>query len=551
VTRQKPKRDRRGSTSFLGIYSSVGGTILGPYQVLEQIGHGGMGQVYKARDLRLDRTVALKFLPPWKRGDSRDRRQLTQEAKCASALNHSNIVTVYEIAEHDGVNFIVMEYVAGDMLEGLIPPGGLPVEQAVHYALQIAAALAAAHAAGILHGDLKPRNIMVTDQGRVKLLDFGLAKVLTSWADDHDAGEPSDRFGTTIWLAPEQLAEPPARPDQRSEIFSFGLILHQMLSGGHPFGPGERSQIVSAVLNKDPKALTPEVPASLAAIVQRCLKNKIDVRFQSMQDVLTALKSCWELETGTDALRFRRPPPRTPTTDGELGDLVALTRQITYLNVARSRQALKKIANHLAAGVSAAGREALSMALKEVILTVEPDNDGAPPAVRRVRRLTLEVLKMSANGNLSAYFNEDELEQVDLYGMNFASAQLTGVSFNGCFVMEADFRGSDLAQSSFAGTAMRNANFTDATLTGADLTGADWFNAVGLTECQMASVLQDTVRECPPDVEAMHRFLAIRYKFPFESWQAPVQEQLRAAWNEYLRPRGLRDLVAGWRQTTR
>ena len=150
-----------------------------------------MGQVYKARDLRLDRTVALKFLPPWKRGVSRDRRQLTEEAKCASALNHANIVTIYEIAEYRRVNFIVMEYVVGDTLERVIPSGGLPVEQAVDYALQISAALAAAHAAGILHGDLKPRNIMVTDQGRVKLLDFGLAKALTSWVGDQNEGDRS------------------------------------------------------------------------------------------------------------------------------------------------------------------------------------------------------------------------------------------------------------------------------------------------------------------------------------------------------------------------
>ena len=191
---------------LLGIYSSVGETVLGQYQVIEQIGHGGMGQVYKAQDLRLSRTVALKFLPPWKRGDPKDRERLTREAKYASTLNHPNIVTIHDIAECDGVNFIVMEYVSGETLDRVIPPGGMPPDQMLEYATQIADALSAAHRAGILHGDLKPRNIMVSDSGRVKLLDFGLAKELTSW-DKGALAAKAERFGTAIWLAPEQLAD--------------------------------------------------------------------------------------------------------------------------------------------------------------------------------------------------------------------------------------------------------------------------------------------------------------------------------------------------------
>ena len=142
---EDPPKPGSPLAGFLGIYSSVGETILGQYQVLEHIGHGGMGQVYKAHDLRLARTVALKFLPPWKRGDPTDRNRLTREAKYASALNHPNIVTIYDIAEYEGVNFIVMEHVPGETLDRLIAPQGMAVSQALDYAIQIADALTAAH----------------------------------------------------------------------------------------------------------------------------------------------------------------------------------------------------------------------------------------------------------------------------------------------------------------------------------------------------------------------------------------------------------------------
>ena len=160
--------------SLLGIYSSVGSTVLGHYEVHERIGEGGMSLVYRARDTRLKRWVAIKALQPWAMADSGSRERLAQEARSASALNHPNIVTVHEIAEENGVHFIVMEYIAGKTLNRCVPPGGLPVENAVRYAMQITDALAAAHSEGVVHGDIKPLNIMITDRGTLKLLIFGL-----------------------------------------------------------------------------------------------------------------------------------------------------------------------------------------------------------------------------------------------------------------------------------------------------------------------------------------------------------------------------------------
>jgi serine/threonine protein kinase len=515
----------------------VGGTLLGHYQVLEELGHGGMGQVYKGRDLRLDRTVALKFLPPWKRGDPNDRRRLIQEAKCASALNHPNIVTVHEIAEHDGVNFIVMEYVAGDTLERLIPHVGWPIDQTLRYALEIADALAAAHAEGILHGDLKPGNIMVTRQDRIKLLDFGLARELASWPLQSGEEEASERLGTTIWLAPEQLAEPPARLDRRSEIFSFGLIMHQMLSGGHPFGPGERHDIKDAILKKEPGAL-PGTPPPLAAIVGCCLEKKIDDRFPSMTEVLHALRTFSES-------RYR-PHLHSPSEDAEAPQIRDIAAKITFKNVARSREALKTLRRFIEAGASAATRQAINSILKDVILTMDPGVGQVRDAARAVRKQTLEVLTASTGGDLGALFNADELEHLELYGMDFAAAQFAGMRFNGCFLVGSNFRGSNLAGACFEGASIRNVDFAEANLSDADFTDADWFNALNLTESQIRGVSMHTLQACPADEQAMHRYLTDHYVLPFGSWPSRHQQQLKATWTEYLRPGGLRDLVAGW-----
>ncbi|HET9318430.1 MAG TPA: serine/threonine-protein kinase, partial [Bryobacteraceae bacterium] len=205
------------------------GRTISHYEILDKLGEGGMGVVFKARDTRLDRFVAIKVLPPEKVTDPERRRRFTQEAKAASALNHPNIITIHDIDETDGVHFISMEFVAGKMLNALIPRHGMRLSEVLKYAIQIADALARAHAAGIIHRDLKPSNIMVTDQGLVKVLDFGLAKrgpAPGSEASDVTRTAPLTSrgavLGTPGYMSPEQAEG--GESDERSDIFSFGTI---------------------------------------------------------------------------------------------------------------------------------------------------------------------------------------------------------------------------------------------------------------------------------------------------------------------------------------
>src|SRR5207244_78231 len=208
------------------------------YEIVETLGRGGMGVVYKARDTHLDRFVAIKVLPPEKVADADRKRRFVQEAKAASALNHPNIVHIYDIAEADGVQFIAMEYVAGKTLGELIGRKGLRLNEALKYAVQIADALAKAHSAGIIHRDLKPSNIMVTENGLVKVLDFGLAKLAetatgefgetaTVRAPEGPNTEEGAIVGTTAYMSPEQAEG--KKVDARSDIFSFGSVLYEMI----------------------------------------------------------------------------------------------------------------------------------------------------------------------------------------------------------------------------------------------------------------------------------------------------------------------------------
>ena len=272
---------------FLGIDPTVTGRTLRQYRILEQIGHGTMGQVYKAHDMSLNRLVALKLVPSDVRSNPSFRNRLIREAKSASQLNHPNIVVIHEVAydETKDLDFIVMEYISGKTLGGATPSEGLPVGEALDYALQIASALALAHESGLLHGDLKPGNVMITEQGRVKLLDFGLARALSAGLDDP---RKSDLFGTIAFMAPERQGI--RLTDPRSEVFSFGLILHQMLSGEHPFGTGTPDEISAAIKNKNHRPLPSRVPEWLSGIAHRCLEKKPEDRFQSMEEILSRLR---------------------------------------------------------------------------------------------------------------------------------------------------------------------------------------------------------------------------------------------------------------------
>jgi serine/threonine protein kinase len=274
------------------------------YEILEKLGEGGMGSVWKARDPRLNRTVAIKVLLPDKVADAVRRQRFVHEAQAASALNHPNIVVIHDIASADGIDFMVMEQVGGTTLDRRVPRHGMRLGELLDIAIQIAAALTAAHTAGIVHRDLKPGNIMVTGEGRVKLLDFGLAKLAEppEGIAEGDATrtlkaatEEGVILGTVAYMSPEQAEGKPV--DARSDIFSFGAVLYEMASGTRAFQGGSKLETLSAILREDPKPLgelARDIPRDLEKIIARSLRKDPARRFQNAADLKVALNELKE-----------------------------------------------------------------------------------------------------------------------------------------------------------------------------------------------------------------------------------------------------------------
>jgi hypothetical protein len=284
-------------------------TIL-QYQLVERIGVGGMGEIYKARDTRLNRFVAMKALSAGMAADPDRRLRFVQEAQAVSALNHPNIITIYDIVDDGATQYMVIEFVDGKTLLELIPKGGMPVPLVIRYASQIAEALCAAHAAGIVHRDLKPANIMITGTGLVKVLDFGLAKMIDWAADPHGPTVTmipapltieGTLLGTVNYMSPEQAEG--KKLDARSDIFSFGAVLYEMLTGKSAFRGDSVIATLTSVLRdqiQPVRELAPDIPADLERIVDACLKKNPDDRIQSMQEVqlaFTALRQ--QSDSGT------------------------------------------------------------------------------------------------------------------------------------------------------------------------------------------------------------------------------------------------------------
>jgi Tol biopolymer transport system component/predicted Ser/Thr protein kinase len=279
---------------------------MGAFEVLAPLGAGGMGEVYRARDPRLGREVAIKVLPADRLADEGRRRRFVQEARAASALNHPHIVTIYEIESADGIDFIVMEYVEGETLDRLIPKNGMPVRDAVRLAIPIAEAVAAAHAKGIVHRDLKPANVVVTPEGVVKVLDFGLAKLLLDDADDTGETQatvsasaalsrPGAIAGTAGYMSPEQATG--GKADARSDIFSLGAVLYEMVTGRRAFAGRTVSETLAAVVREQPmppRELATSLPEALERIILRCLRKEPGRRFQNMADVAIELQEIKE-----------------------------------------------------------------------------------------------------------------------------------------------------------------------------------------------------------------------------------------------------------------
>jgi eukaryotic-like serine/threonine-protein kinase len=277
------------------------GTKLGAYEILAQLGAGGMGEVYRARDTRLNRTVAIKVLPAEFATDADRLKRFEQEARATSALNHPNILTVHDFGTHEGAPFIVAELLEGEELRAQLDQGALPVRKAIDYAQQIAAGLAAAHEKGIVHRDLKPENLFVTEDGRVKILDFGLAKLKPqklSGGVDSEAPtlkpltNPGVVMGTVGYMSPEQVRG--AEVDHRSDIFSFGMILYEMLSGKRAFSGASMADLMGAITRDEPPELSEtngKISPQLDKLVRRCLEKKPERRFQTASDLSFALES--------------------------------------------------------------------------------------------------------------------------------------------------------------------------------------------------------------------------------------------------------------------
>jgi serine/threonine protein kinase len=283
----------------------VGRTLKGKYRILEEIGRGGMGVVYKAEDTQLRRTVALKFLSPDSTAGPSSGRRFTQEAQTASALNHPNICTIYEVGEAEGNSYIAMEYVEGRPLDRMIPSGGLPPDEVLRFGSQIVEALEHAHERGVIHRDLKTANVVISPAGRVKILDFGLAKRLI----DEGLGKATlsqvsltkegTIAGTLSYLAPETLQGHPA--DARSDIWALGAVLYEMAAGKRPFERGTGFELTSAILRDAPAPLPDRTPAGLRDVIGKCLEKDTAKRFQTVSEVRAAL------ETGVLATRSKMP----------------------------------------------------------------------------------------------------------------------------------------------------------------------------------------------------------------------------------------------------
>ena len=291
------------------------GTKLGPYEIVSPVGAGGMGEVYRARDTRLGRDVAIKVLPEALANDADRLRRFEQEARTIAALNHPNILGIHDIGEHDGAPFLVSEFLEGQTLrEKLVGP--LPVRRAIEYALGIAEGLAAAHEKGIVHRDLKPENVIVTRDGRIKVLDFGLAKLVRP-EENHETTVtltspptlPGMVMGTVGYMSPEQVRGEPIDP--RSDIFSFGAVLYEMLTGKRAFKRETSAETMTAILREEPQALNDtggQGPLALQRILARCLEKNVERRFQSASDLAFALESLSETSSGRSTAKTVTQP---------------------------------------------------------------------------------------------------------------------------------------------------------------------------------------------------------------------------------------------------
>ena len=311
------------------------GARLGPYEVVELLGAGSMGEVYRARDTRLGRDVALKVLPPEIATEADRLRRFEQEACAVAALNHPHILTLYDVGTHEGTPYVVTELLEGENLREILTRRKPTQRQVLGWAVQTAQGLAAAHQKGIVHRDLKPENVFVTTDGRVKILVFGLAKLAGADSADREAvtesrpTRPGLLMGTVPYMSPEQVQG--LGVDARSDIFSFGVVLYELLARRHPFRRETVGGTLTAILQEAPPplaSLDPSIPRAVDGIVRRCLEKRREERFQGAHDLGLALEAVLQAPTGAAVLEEveeRSPyPGLSPWRDPPLADAGSL-----------------------------------------------------------------------------------------------------------------------------------------------------------------------------------------------------------------------------------
>ena len=402
------------------------GDKLGPFELVSPLGAGGMGEVWKARDTRLDRIIAIKVLPSEKLADPEGKRRFVQEAKAASALNHPNIVTIYDIGSEDKCDYLAMEFVDGKTLEQLTPRDGLGISDALRYAAQGSDALAKAHAAGIVHRDLKPGNIMVTGDGRVKVLDFGLAKLtqptglnpadavtLTIGAETMEG----TILGTPAYMSPEQAEGKPV--EAHSDIFSFGAVLYEMIAGRPAFRRDTHLATLSAVLRDEPKPLgqeREETPPELERVIMRCLRKDPARRFQSMADLKVALEELKEeFDSGTlaslpNAAAIARKP--------RLGRLAWLKRMRRDTDSGQQRRGVSLGGAARWSALKVSGTAALGALALVAIAWLARGFFGPAPAGTSAPALTISPLTDTDGLSLSGSWSPDGTQVAYDYTLN-------------------------------------------------------------------------------------------------------------------------------------
>lgn len=335
------------------------GKTISHYKIIEKLGEGGMGVVYKAEDTKLKREVAIKFLPKQFAASREDRERFKREAQAAAALNHANITTIHAIEEHNDDIFIVMEYIEGQELKNIIgahPNAPLPTDKVISYATQIAEGLKAAHKKGIVHRDIKSSNIMITEEGQVKIMDFGLAKM----ASGPQLTKQNSILGTAAYMSPEQVEGQPS--DERSDIFSFGVVLYEMLSGTLPFSGDYDVAVLYSIVNTEPVPLeefNPSVPDRLKQTVSLCLKKSENDRYQTCEELFADLKKM-QFPAREDVVDIRLTPETPVPGVGERSIFIGRENQLKELIQQLQKTMQHKGSTVLIKGESGIGKSTLA-----------------------------------------------------------------------------------------------------------------------------------------------------------------------------------------------